>query len=111
LRELTDARNELDAATYQVEHSLAERGESLPVHVKARAENAASDARQALNEEAPLDRLRTLTTEMQQVNQELAAASIPPQGGPAPQAGPGPQAGSAGGGDDDVIDAEFTPTE
>ena len=77
LRELTDARNELDAATYQVEHQLAERGESLPVNVKARAENAASDARQALNEEAPLDRLRNLATELRQVNQELAAAGIP----------------------------------
>jgi molecular chaperone DnaK len=105
LRELTDARNELDAATYQVEHQLAESGESLPVHVKARAENAAADARQALNGEAPLDRLRNLATDLRQVNQELAAAGIPPQGGP------GPQAGSAGGGDDDVIDAEFTPTE
>src|SRR6202046_2315333 len=105
LREVADARNELDAATYQVEHQLAESGESLPVHVKARAENAASDARQALNEEAPLDRLRNLATDLRQVNQELAAASIPPQGGP------GPQAGSAGGSDDDVIDAEFTPTE
>jgi molecular chaperone DnaK len=111
LRELTDARNELDAATYQVEHQLAESGESLPVHVKARAENAASDARQALNAEAPLDRLRNLATDLRQVNQELAAAGIPPQGGPGQQAGPGPQAGSAGGGDDDVIDAEFTPTE
>jgi molecular chaperone DnaK len=106
LRELTDARNELDAATYQVEHLLAERGESLPVHVKARAENAASGARQALKEEAPLDRLRNLTNELRQVNQELAAA------GTGPEAGPGPQAGAAGGGgDDDVIDAEFTPTE
>src|ERR1700758_4985596 len=95
LRELTDARNELDAATYQVEHLLAERGELLPVHVKARAENVASDARQALNEEASLDRLRNLTTELRQVNQELAAA------GTGPQAGPGPQAGSAGGGSDD----------
>src|SRR5580692_8361744 len=111
LREVTDARNELDAATYQVEHQLAESGESLPVHVKARAENAASDARQALNDEAPLDRLRNLATDLRQVNQELAAAGIPPQGGPGTQAGPGPQAGSAGGGDDDVIDAEFTPTE
>ena len=82
LRELTDARNELDAATYQVEHQLAESGESLPVHVKARAENAASDARQALNEEAPLNRLRNLATDLRQVNQELAAAGIPPQGGP-----------------------------
>src|ERR1700749_1762604 len=111
LRELTDARNELDAATYQVEHQLAESGESLPVHVKARAENAASDARQALNEEAPLDRLRNLATDLRQVNQELAAAGIPPQGGPGQQAGSGPPTRPPGGGDDDVIDAEFTPTE
>src|ERR1700739_3688737 len=104
LRELTDARNELDAATYQVEHLLAERGELLPVHVKARAENVASDARQALNEEASLDRLRNLTTELRQVNQELAAAST------GPQAGPGPQAGrAAGGSGDDVIGAQVTP--
>src|ERR1700728_1802504 len=102
LRELTDARNELDAATYQVEHQLAESGESLPVHVQARAENAASDARQALSEEPSLDRLRTLTSELRQFNQEVAAAGTGPQGGPGPQAGPA---------DDDVIDAEFTPTE
>src|SRR6202020_844376 len=35
LREVTDARNELDAATYQVEHSLPQRGESLPGTGKA----------------------------------------------------------------------------
>ena len=80
------------------------------MHVKARAENAASDARQALNEEAPLDRLRNLATDLRQVNQELAAAGIPPQGGPGPQAGRARKP-AAGGGDDDVIDAEFTPTE
>jgi molecular chaperone DnaK len=108
LRELTDARNELDAATYQVEHLLAERGEVLPVHVKARAENAASDARHALKEETSLDRLRNLTTELRQVTQELAAAGPGPQAGPGQQAGPGP---AGGGDDDDVIDAEFTPTE
>jgi molecular chaperone DnaK len=108
LRELTDARNELDAATYQVEHQLSERGDSLPVHVKARAENTAADARQALKEEASLDRLRSLTAGLQQVSQELAAAGSGPQAGPGSQAGPGP---ASGGGDDDVIDAEFTPSE
>src|ERR1700756_3217468 len=111
LRELTDARNALDAGAYQVERQLADLGDSVPRHGKARAENAASDARQALNEEAPLDRLRNLATDLRQVNQELAAAGIPPRGARAPQAGPGPKAGSGGGSDDDVIDAEFTPTE
>jgi molecular chaperone DnaK len=78
------------------------------VHVKARAENAAADARQALKEEASLDRLRSLTAGLQQVSQELAAAGSGPQAGPGSQAGPGP---ANGGGDDDVIDAEFTPSE
>src|SRR5260221_2653171 len=100
LRELNDDRNALDTAVYQVERLLAERGDSVPVHEKARAENLVSDARQALKEEAPLTRLRELTGELQQVYHGLGAASGP-QGGPsgAPQGG------------DDVIDAEFTPNE
>jgi molecular chaperone DnaK len=76
------------------------------VHVKARAENAAADARQALKEAAPVDRLRNLTAELRQVSQELAAAGTGPQGGPGPQDGP-----AGGGNEDDVIDAEFTPSE
>ena len=110
LRELTDARNELDTAAYQVEHLLAERGDSVPVHQKARAENLAADARQALKEDTPLDRIRNLTAELRQVYQELLSAGSPPPGG---QAGPAPGGGGDGGsgGDDDVIDAEFTPSE
>jgi len=107
LRELTDARNELDTAAYQVEHLLAERGDSVPVHQKARAENLAADARQALKEDTPLDRIRSLTAELRQVYQELLSAGSPPPGG---QAGPAP-GGGGDGGDDDVIDAEFTPSE
>ena len=109
LRDLTDARNTLDAATYQVEHLLAERGDAVPVHEKARAENLAADARQALkNDSTPLDRLRSLTAELQQVYQGLATAGPGP--GPSPDGRPG-QAGPASGDDDDVIDAEFTPSE
>ena len=108
LRELTDARNELDTAAYQVEHLLAERGDSVPVHQKARAENLAADARQALKEDTPLDRIRSLTAELRQVYQELLSAGSPPPGG---QAGPAPGGDGGSGGDDDVIDAEFTPSE
>jgi molecular chaperone DnaK len=104
LRELTDARNELDAAAYQVEHVLAERGGSLPVHEKARAENLAADARQALKQDTPIDRLRTLTAELQQVSQILGASvgQVPPE-----QEVPPPR----GSEEDDVIDAEFTSNE
>jgi molecular chaperone DnaK len=102
LRELTDARNELDAVSYQVDQLLAERAASVPVHEKARAENLVADARQALKEDTPLDRIRALTAELQQVYHGLSAA------GPAPQAQPG---GAPQPGGDDVIDAEFTTDE
>jgi molecular chaperone DnaK len=106
LRELTDARNALDTAAYQVERLLAERADSVAVHEKARAEQLVSDARQAIKEEAPLARLRELTAELQQVYHGLGAASGPPQGGPS-----GTPQGDGGDGGDDVIDAEFTPHE
>jgi molecular chaperone DnaK len=106
LRELTDARNMLDTAAYQVEHLLAERGDATAVHEKARAENLVSDARQALKEETPLTRLRELTGELQQIYHGLGSGP-----GPGPQGG-GPSGGQQGdGGGDDVIDAEFTPNE
>ncbi|HEX6932565.1 MAG TPA: molecular chaperone DnaK [Streptosporangiaceae bacterium] len=105
LREVTDARNALDAAAYAVEHLLGERGDAVAVHDKARAEALVADARQALKEEAPLDRLRSLTLELQQVHASLSAA------GAAPPPGQQGQQWQQGGGDDDVIDAEFTAHE
>ncbi|HEY3200845.1 MAG TPA: molecular chaperone DnaK [Actinomycetes bacterium] len=104
LRQAADARNELDATAYQVERRLTELGESVPTHEKARAEMLVSDGRQAIKENAPVDRMRSLTSELQQVLQGLVARQ--PQ--PAEQ-----QAGDRGGGttDDDVIDADFTVNE
>ena len=99
LRELTDARNTLDAAAYQVERQLADLGDSVPVHEKARADTLVADARQALVDNAPLDRLRDLSTELQQVYHSLGATTAAPQDQP----------GAPRGDDDDVIDAEFTP--
>ncbi len=103
LRELIDARNALDTAAYQVEHRIAELGASVAVHEKARAEMLVADARQALKEETPLDRLRSLTSELQQVYHGLAATTGAGDGSGAPGA-----AEAGGGGDDDVIDAEFS---
>ena len=119
LRELTNARNALDTAAYQVERVATERGDAVQVHEKARAENLVADARQALKDDStPLDRLRSLTAELQQVYQSLATAGPGAQSGPdgpGTQDGGGPRSGSGGSGaagdDDDVIDAEFTPSE
>jgi molecular chaperone DnaK len=117
LRELTDTRNELDSAAYQVERRLTELGDAVPVNEKARAEMLVADARAALQEEAPLERLRTLIADLQQAYQALSAAASASQGAggqgapgqPGQQPGPGPDGQS--GSDEDVIDAEFTTNE
>ena len=109
IRQLVDARNELDAVAYQVERRLGELGEAAPSHERARAEVLVGDARQAVQQEAPLERLRELTGELQQLLQGLQATAPGPDGGPQPG---GPQQGGPAEqppGDDDVIDADFTP--
>ena len=74
IRAEVDARNELDAVVHQVERRLAELGDQVPVHEKARAENLIEDARKAIQEQAPLDRLRSLSAELQQVFHGLGAS-------------------------------------
>src|SRR5690348_7912691 len=111
LRELVDARNELDSAAYQVERALSDLGDAAPVHERARAETLIADARQAVNEEAPLERARSLTGELQQAAQALNARAASSAtggrgGGPAPSA----DASSTSSSGDDVIDAEFDRT-
>ncbi|HBF79489.1 MAG TPA: molecular chaperone DnaK, partial [Streptomyces sp.] len=106
LREAVDARNELDAVAYQVEKRLAELGDAAPAHERARAEMLISDARAAVKEEAGVERVRPLASELQQILAGLAAqpgAAAPGD----PGQGASADAPSSGGSDDDVIDAEF----
>jgi molecular chaperone DnaK len=100
LRELTDARNELDTLAHRVESLLADRGESLPVHEKARADNMVADARQALKQDTPIERVRILNAELAQLFQSLSAQPVPnvEESRPLPS-------------DEDVIDAEFSTDE
>jgi molecular chaperone DnaK len=100
LRELTDARNELDTLTHRVESLLADRGDSLPVNEKARADNMVADARQALKQDTPIERIRILNAELAQLFQSLSAQPAPnvEDSQPLPS-------------DEDVIDAEFSTDE
>ncbi|AJF68640.1 molecular chaperone DnaK [Streptomyces vietnamensis] len=107
IRELVEARNELDSIAYHVERRLGELGDSVAVHDKARAESLIADARQAVKEEAPLDRVRSLTGDLQQMLHALASPGGAGGGGGSDATGPGPQGGPGGG--DDVIDADFRP--
>jgi molecular chaperone DnaK len=102
LREEVDARNQLDSLAYQVQRRLDELGDAAPSHERARAEMLVTDARQAVADQAPLDRVRQLTDELQQVLGGLNAASQGVGASVGADVGGGP-----GDGDDDVIDAEF----
>jgi molecular chaperone DnaK len=101
LRQEVDARNELDSIAYQVQRRLDELGADAPAHEKARAELLVGEARQAVQEQGPLTRVRELTGELQQVLQALMARV----GGRGPQDRSSPSSGPAA--DDDVIDADF----
>ncbi|MER5466206.1 molecular chaperone DnaK [Streptomyces sp. NPDC002668] len=110
MREAVDARNELDAVAYQVERRLNEMGDTAPAHEKARAEMLVTEAREAVKDEAPLDRARSLTSELQQIHAGLAShragAGATAQDQAGADVGAGPASGSSAS-DDDVIDAEF----
>jgi molecular chaperone DnaK len=86
-----------------VERRLAELGDSAAPHDRARAEMLIADARQAVKEGAPIDRVQPLTSELQQVLYGLQPA---PAGGGNEQQPSGNGQGSRVG-DDDVVDAEF----
>jgi molecular chaperone DnaK len=107
LRQEVDARNQLDSLAYQVQRRLDELGDAAPSHERARAEMLVTDARQAVADQAPMDRVRELTNELQQVLAGLSAVSAGGSGGGG-DAGASVGAGAAADGtDDDVIDAEF----
>src|ERR1700732_3494854 len=102
LREAVEARSDLDSAAYQVERRLAELGDSAAPHDRARSEMLIADARRAVKEDAPMDRVQSLTSELQQV---LYGLQPMPAGD-----GNGQPSGDGRGspvGDDDVVDAEF----
>ncbi len=107
-REEIDARNQLDSVAYQVEQLLRDLQDRLPVNEKARAEQLVADARGAIADEAGLDRIRPLISDLQQVASSLPAAAAATAG--AGQAsGNGAGNGSAAASDDEeVVDAEFT---
>ncbi|MFF5027255.1 molecular chaperone DnaK [Streptomyces collinus] len=109
LREAVDARNELDAIAYQVEKRLSELGDAAPAHEKARAEMLVAEARDAVKNEAGVDKVRPLVSELQQIHAGLAAHQAEGAAASGPSDATGPDASGQGGAgaDDDVIDAEF----
>ncbi|MCW3490528.1 molecular chaperone DnaK [Dethiobacter alkaliphilus] len=98
-KEEADARNEADALAYTAERQLKEAGENVPAADKERVESLVADLRKALEEQADLSKIQTLSSELQEALSTLAAA------GPAAEEAATGQ--SRDDNDDDVVDAEF----
>jgi molecular chaperone DnaK len=106
-REEIDARNELDALAHRAEQLVGELHDRLPVHESARAEQLIADARQAIEDQAALDRVRPLISDLQQLLRSLPGAAASPAGEAAGGNG-GAASGQEQPEDEEVVDAEFT---
>ena len=106
-REEIDARNELDSLAYRAEQLVSELRDRLPVHEKARAEQLVADARQAIEEQAGLDRVRPLIADLQQLIHALPA-SARRRGSPPGRQRERRRRGAPRSDDEEVVDAEFT---
>jgi molecular chaperone DnaK len=99
-RQEIDMRNHADALAYQVERLLAEQGDQLPLHEKARAERLVVDVRTALQEQAAVERIRALTSDLEQLLHMLGTSAY--------EARRTTANGTASATPDEVVDAEFT---
>ncbi|MEG3989917.1 molecular chaperone DnaK [Microcoleus sp. Pol7_A1] len=111
-REKIDRKNQGDSLAYQIEKQLAELGDKVPAADKTKVEGLIKDLRDAIESEDD-DRIKTLTTELQQafyaVSSNLYQQAGGPTDGPGGPGGPGGYGdGGPTGGGDDVIDADFT---
>ncbi len=118
-RSTVEARNEADTLAYQLERSLRDAGDKVPVHEKARSEGLIEETRKAVQDEGTtMERFRQLASDLRQAAQMIASIGHRQAGTDADARAAGPEArpgdGTAGGfrprggGGEDVIDAEFT---
>jgi molecular chaperone DnaK len=104
-REEIEVANDADSIAYQVERQLRELGDRVPANEKERAGQLISETRSLVKNSPPdMERLRQLTSDLQQMAHSLTAAAFAQTSSTT-----GDGAGSQGKppGSEDVIDAEF----
>lgn len=106
-REMIEVRNQADSLAYQLERTLTDVGDKVPLHEKARSEQLIEETRRAVKDETVgKERYQQLASDLQQALQMIAATAYQQTGSTGEQA-----CGSCSGrpgGRDDVVDAEFT---
>ncbi|GKT06878.1 molecular chaperone DnaK [Desulforhabdus sp. TSK] len=108
-RETVEARNQADSLAYQLERTLGDLGEKVPIHEKARSEELIVATRKAVKDESVgKERYQELASDLQQALQMISASVYQQAGGASAWASQSSTAHAPAG--DDVIDAEFTET-
>ncbi len=110
-REKIDLKNQAETLVYQTEKQLGELGDKVDASVKAKVEEKSKALKEATSKE-DYESMKKLLEELQQ---ELYAvgSSVYQQPGNQPPAPGSPDSNESNdkGGDDDVIDADFTETK
>ena len=100
-RQQIEVRNEVDTLVYQSKRLLSDQAASLPAHVKGLLETSLEKAKKALDDNAGIDTLRSVKSELEQAYGQ--ACQCKPEGqGPTVENPAGPKKAS-----DDVMDAEY----
>ena len=100
-RQQIEVRNEVDTLVYQSKRFLSDQAASLPAHVKGLLETSLEKAKKALDDNAGIDTLRSVKSELEQAYGQ--ACQCKPEGqGPTVENPAGPKKAS-----DDVMDAEY----
>lgn len=113
-RETVDARYQVDSLAYQLDRTLKEASDKVPVNEKARCEQLIEEARRLVKDESTKkERYNQMASDLQQALHMIASsayqqAEATGMYGGAGAYGSGAEQGRTSGGDDDVIDAEFT---
>jgi molecular chaperone DnaK len=107
-RETVEARNQVDTLAYQLERTLKDLGDKVPIHEKSRCEGLIEEARKAVADSATTkERFTQLSSDLQQALQ-MAAAAAYRQAGEAGSGGAERERQRPESGGEDVIDAEYT---
>ncbi len=111
-KEEVEIKNNGDALVYQVERQLSDLGDKIPQSDRDRIQKMVENLREALKNE-DLNKIKSLTEELQQAAYSLSTQAYQQQAtGSAEAAGAAGEAGTGGGApEEDIIEAEFTPTD
>ncbi len=107
-RAAAEAKNNAESLIHSTERQLADNGDKVDASLKAEIEAAVAEAKTAV-EGGDVDAMTEKTNALTQVAMKLGQAIYEKE--QAAQASPGAETASAGAGDDDVVDAEFSEVD